>query len=108
AFPRAKPCGGGLTGHAAEAMAALGLELTVPALPSPRAEVRFGGFRRTVALPRPVRIVRREELDASLLEQARARGVAFADRESITSFAADADGVTVTTTRRTLRAHVLV
>ena len=26
-FPRAKPCGGGLTGHADEAMAALGLEL---------------------------------------------------------------------------------
>src|SRR5437762_1354238 len=27
AFPREKPCGGGLTGHAEEAMAALGLEL---------------------------------------------------------------------------------
>lgn len=75
AFPRDKPCGGGLTGHAEEAMAALGLELTVPSVPSPRAEVRFWDWRRQVSLGRPVRIVRRWDFDASLVAQARDRGV---------------------------------
>ena len=64
AFPREKPCGGGLTGHAEEAMAALGLELTVPSVPSPRAEVRFWEWRREVALGRPVRIIRRDQGNA--------------------------------------------
>ena len=64
-FPREKPCGGGLTGHADEAMAALGLELTVPSVPSPRAEVRFWDFRREVTLGQagardPPRRVRRQ------------------------------------------------
>src|SRR5262245_28771520 len=74
-FPRSKPCGGGLTGHAEAAMAALGLELTVPSEPAPRARVRFGAVEREVTLGRPVRIVRREEFDASLVAQARALGV---------------------------------
>src|SRR5512146_2179596 len=65
-FPRAKPCGGGLTGHIVEAMKAVGLELTVPSVPSPRARVRFGAQVRTVELGRPVRVVRREEFDHSL------------------------------------------
>src|SRR5262245_9240949 len=73
-FPRAKPCGGGPTGHAAEAMAAAGLTLTVPAAEAPRARIRFAGYQRTVALPRPVLVVRREEFDASLVAQARAHG----------------------------------
>src|SRR5262249_44736932 len=68
-FPRAKPCGGGLTGHAVEAMAALGFALDVEHAPAPEAEVRYGGFARRVLLPRPVSIVRREEYDASLLAQ---------------------------------------
>src|SRR5262245_23935298 len=58
-FPRPKPCGGGLTGHVDAAMAALGLGLRVASVPSPRAIVRYGGFRREVELPRPVRTVRR-------------------------------------------------
>ncbi|MBK9029956.1 MAG: NAD(P)/FAD-dependent oxidoreductase [Myxococcales bacterium] len=75
AFPRDKPCGGGLTGHIDEALAALDLTLTVPAIASPAATVRFGGFQRTVTMGRPVRVIRRVEFDASLVEQVRARGV---------------------------------
>lgn len=107
-FPREKPCGGGLTGHAAEAMAALGFELAVPHLPSPNARVRFGAFERRVALPRPVHVVRREEFDASLVEQARARGVRVREGEAVEDFAVEDGGVTVRTRGGPLRARVLV
>jgi flavin-dependent dehydrogenase len=107
-FPRAKPCGGGLTGHAADAMRALGLALDVPATPAESATVRFGGFERRVQLARPVNVVRREELDASLLAQARARGVEVREGEPLTDYRVEDGGVTVTTRRGALRARVLV
>ncbi len=107
-FPRAKPCGGGLTGHAAEAMAAAGLELRVPHTASPAARVRFGGFERSVALPRPVNVVRREEFDASLVEQVRALGAEVREGTAVEGFDVDAGGVTVRTARGTIRGRALV
>jgi geranylgeranyl reductase family protein len=108
-FPRAKPCGGGLTGHAVEAMAALGLELAVPSTAAPGARVRFGALERQVVLPRPVAVVRREEYDASLVAQARARGVEVREREALDDFRVEDGGVTVRLRAgRTLRARVLV
>ncbi|HEY2749347.1 MAG TPA: FAD-dependent monooxygenase [Polyangia bacterium] len=112
-FPREKPCGGGLTGHAEEAMAALGLVLDVPSVPSPRAEVRFWGFRREVALGRPVRVIRRDEFDASLVAQARDLGVEVRESAPLAGFTVDADGVDVGVAQGTgggerLRARVLV
>jgi menaquinone-9 beta-reductase len=93
-FPRAKPCGGGLTGHTVEAMAALGLTLSVPHFPSPRARVRFGDEVRTVELGRPVQVVRREEFDASLVEQARALGIEVREKTSLAGFTVEDGGVT--------------
>ena len=58
-FPRAKPCGGGLTGHAGAALAALGLTLRVPSIPCGEGEVVYGSHRRVVPLGQPVHIVRR-------------------------------------------------
>jgi len=107
-FPRTKPCGGGLTGHAVEAMAAVGLTLDVDHTPAPEAEVRYGAFARRVRLARPVAIVRREEYDASLVAQVRARGVEVREGEGVTGFAVDGAGVTVTTPRASYRARVLV
>jgi menaquinone-9 beta-reductase len=107
-FPRSKPCGGGLTGHAVEAMRALGLELDVARAPAPAATVRFHGRTRQVTLPRPVNIVRREELDASLVAQARARGAEVREGEGVLDYRVEAGGVTVTTRRGSLRARVLV
>lgn len=106
-FPRAKPCGGGLTGHAVEAMAALDLELTVPNAPAPSAEVRFGDFVRQVTLARPVAVVRREEFDASLVAQIRSRGVEVREGTGMLGFERDGDGVVVQTTAGPLRARVL-
>jgi geranylgeranyl reductase family protein len=107
-FPRAKPCGGGLTGHCAEAMAALGLELDVPCIASATARVRFGEHARQVALPRPVKVVRREDFDASLVRQARARGVVVREGEGLEAFDVHDGGVTVKTSSGRLRARVLI
>jgi menaquinone-9 beta-reductase len=107
-FPRPKPCGGGLTGHMAEAMAALGLSLTIPSVSAGAGVVRFGSLERKVALPRPVQVVRREELDASLVAEVRARGVEVREEETVQALEVDASGVTVRTTRETLRARLVV
>jgi flavin-dependent dehydrogenase len=107
-FPRDKPCGGGLTGHADEALAALGLELVVPWFPSPRAEVRYGGLRREVRLGRPVRVIRREAFDASLVAQARDHGVVVRERTPLSGFTVEEGGVTLGLPAGAVRARVLV
>lgn len=94
-FPRDKPCGGGLTGHVDEALAALGLRLEVPNLPSPLARIRFGCYVREVPLRRPVNVVRRVEFDASLLEQVAALGIEVETGAAAASLEVGADAVTV-------------
>jgi geranylgeranyl reductase family protein len=107
-FPRPKLCRGGLTGRVAEALRLLGLARRVPAVESARGELRFGRFRRAVTLPRPVQVVRREELDADLLAQARAAGVEVREGEALTDFEVGGGGVTVRTEAGSYRARVLV
>jgi geranylgeranyl reductase family protein len=109
ALPRDKPCGGGLTGHADEAFATLGLALRVPFVPAPRARVRYGAFERTIDMQRPVNVIRRIELDADLVAQIRARGAEVIEGEAAETLAVDADGVRVTTSaNRGLRAKIVV
>lgn len=108
-FPRDKPCGGGLTGHADEAFAQLGLALRVPLVASPAATVRFGGFTREVAMERPVNVVRRIDFDADLVAQARAQGAEIVEGEGAEAIEVHADAVTVQTSAgRTLRARIVV
>jgi flavin-dependent dehydrogenase len=110
-FPRDKPCGGGLTGHATAALEALGLSLRVPSVPCGTGEVLFGALRRPVPLERPVHVVRREDFDADLVSQARALGVTIFEGEGLDAFEVDGPGrrVRLRTTRgRALEARVLV
>jgi geranylgeranyl reductase family protein len=110
-FPRDKPCGGGLTGHARAALAALDLEVRVPHVPCRDGRIVYGRHERDVRLERPVDVVRRSDFDADLVAQARARGVTVVEGEGLASFAveAEAGAVRVTTTAgRTLSARVLV
>jgi len=114
-FPRDKPCGGGLTGHAHAALARLGLELRVPRVPCGRGRLAYRAHAGDVALGRPVDIVRRCEFDADLVAQARARGIEVLTGEGLASFEvqAQAEGgagqVRIgTTTGRRLTARVLV
>ena len=110
-FPRDKPCGGGLTGHARAALAALELEVRVPHVPCHDGRVVYGRHARDVRLERPVDVVRRRDFDADLVAQARARGVAIVECEGLASFAVDEAARLVrvtTTTGRVLAARVLV
>ncbi len=74
-FPRDKPCGGGLTGHAALAMAALDLPPPTAHIPAAHALVKYGAYERQVALRAPVSVIRRWDFDHALVETASARGV---------------------------------
>ncbi len=110
-FPRDKPCGGGLTGHARAALATLGLEVRVPHVPCREGRIIYGRHARDVRLERPVDVVRRADFDADLVAQARACGVNIVEGEGLASFSVDeaAGVVRVTTTAaRTLAARVLV
>ncbi len=110
-FPRDKPCGGGLTGHAHAAMAALGLEVRVPRVPCDTGRIVYRSRRHDVAMERPVDIVRRREFDADLVEQARARGIEIVAGEGVAAFQVDAAAgrVSIETSRgRRLTARVLV
>ena len=110
-FPRDKPCGGGLTGHAHAALAALGLEVRVPRSACRLGTIVFGGHTSDVALGRPVDVVRRSELDADLVAQARALGIEIVEGEGVASFQVDASArrvAVVTTTGRRMTTRVLV
>jgi geranylgeranyl reductase family protein len=107
-FPRDKPCGGGLTGHAAAAMRALKFELTAPYVAAHTARVQCGSREQAVALPQPIRVVRRREFDASLVEQVRARGVDVRQGVSLRDFRVEPGAVVATTSAGTVRARFLV
>jgi flavin-dependent dehydrogenase len=110
-FPRDKPCGGGLTGHARAALATLGLEVRVPHVPCVEGRLVYGPHARDVRLERPVDVVRRRDFDADLVAQARARGVTIVEGEGLASFVVDAPASAVrvaTTAGRMLVARVLV
>jgi len=108
-FPRSKPCGGGLTGHVDQAMAALDLAVDVPYSSASTARVRFGSYERSVELERPVRVIRREEFDASLVEQIRERGVEVAEGEGVAGYETSSERVVVRTSAgRRLTSQVLV
>lgn len=110
-FPREKPCGGGLTGHAQTALAELGLSVRVPRVSCHEGEITYGRETRTVRLDRPVDVVRREELDADLVAQARELGIPIFESEGITSHEVDSGRREVhlrTDKGRALSARVLV
>jgi flavin-dependent dehydrogenase len=110
-FPRDKPCGGGLTGHARAALAELGLEVRVPHVPCHDGRILYGRHARDVRLGRPVDVVRRRDFDADLVAQARARGVTIVEGEGLDSFEVDAAAGSVrvkTTAGRVRVGRVLV
>ncbi|HEY8922938.1 MAG TPA: FAD-dependent monooxygenase [Polyangia bacterium] len=110
-FPREKPCGGGLTGHARRALEELGLEVRVPFVSCRAGRIVYGAESRRVTLDRPVDVVRREDFDADLVAQARGLGVRIVEGEGVAAHQVDraARVVTVETTAGArLRARVLV
>jgi geranylgeranyl reductase family protein len=88
-FPRAKPCGGGLTGHARAALEQLGLQMRVPFIPCNEGRIVFGSLQRDVRMHRPVDVIRREDFDADLVAQARDRGISVLEGEGVAEFKVD-------------------
>lgn len=107
-FPRNKPCGGGLTGRADAAMATLGLQLTVPHEAAPRARVVCGPVERVLDLERPVRVIRRDAFDASLVAQASALGIEIQQGRALEALQRVAGGVALCVGGERLQTRVLV
>lgn len=108
AFPREKPCGGGVTFRAD---AANDLDL------SPVTEREIYDVRISANLKRPfdrhsdallTRMTQRHRLDAYLAEQAAAAGAEFRDGVAINSVEQDERGVTVAAGTETLRGAALI
>ena len=108
-FPRDKPCGGALTGHADQVMAELELELSVDHYSCHDARVRYGSFERVVAMGKPVQVISRQRFDHSLVEQIRQRGVEVREGDSVEGYDVRDDRVEVElSSGKRIEADVLV
>ena len=108
AFPRDKPCGGGVTVRAAALLPfdlAHVVERTIDGI---RFSFRMGGgFTRRD--PRPLTyMTQRSRLDAFLLERAVAAGAVVHERDALRGVDADAAGVTVRADRGLYQGRVLI
>lgn len=110
-FPRVKPCGGGLTPRALEALARLGVEL-----PDSVVEQRLMGARVTMAgrslevrRPWPVAVtVLRERFDSLLLDAAASAGARIELGRRVDGLVQAHGHVTVTSGRRSWRGRLAV
>ncbi len=107
--PRPKLCGGALTFHGEEQLAALGLTLAdVPAFVAHRMEFRLGNSAFTVPYQNAMRIFDRAVFDAALAAAARQQGVCIHSNERVQAVQVAADGVSVHTDYGRYQADVLV
>jgi geranylgeranyl reductase family protein len=108
AFPRDKPCGGGLTMRAVKELP-FAVDPVVEHVVD-RMAFRLGygpSYERRGQEPL-ILMTQRRLLDAYLAEQAAAAGAEFRDAQRVTAVAEDEDGVTVTVADRTERCRLLV
>jgi menaquinone-9 beta-reductase len=100
-FPRDKTCGDGLTTAALRLLERLGVDLrTLPGYMPVRETVLISPSGRRVSLPMPpdgdyAAVVPRVEMDAALVDKARAAGVKVCEGTAVTGIDANDDGVTV-------------
>jgi len=101
AFPRDKTCGDGLTAGALRTLERLGLDLgQLPSYHSVSEAVLLSPSGRQVRLPLPpdgefAGVVPREELDAALVDLARARGAKVEEGRAVVGITESTDGVVV-------------
>jgi geranylgeranyl reductase family protein len=108
AFPRDKPCGGGVNVRAA---ALIPFDLS-PVVERTVTGVRFslrtrGDFTRRYSRPLTF-MTQRARLDAYLVEQAVGAGATLHERDAVRAVDPDRDGVTVRTARDSYRGRVLI
>jgi flavin-dependent dehydrogenase len=106
--PRTKVCAGGLIPHTLDCLDELGVGLQVPHVMVDRAAVDVPAKRVVVEGERFCAVVRRNELDASLIAAVRARGIEVREDEKVVSLARDGGGVTLQTAHGSYAARVVV
>jgi geranylgeranyl reductase family protein len=109
-IPRYKRCGGGLIGVSQAAVAAAGVDVTslsrdVVGRITFTASGRHGYTREA---PPFLPMVRRADLDAALVQAAVDAGAQVRTRTTVTAYAPDDDGVTLTTSTGDVRARTVV
>ncbi len=106
--PRPKLCGGGITRPGLQALAELGLSLTIPHVPVREMHI-VHGRRRFALRDDPVFVVtHRPTFDHWLLQQARARGLRIHEGEAAEAVTVHEDGIEVRSSKASYRAQVLI
>jgi len=107
--PREKVCAGGITANGVRRLRDWGARLDVPAVRMEGVRVRAGGRATEILSPgSEAVVVRRDEFDASLVRQARERGVEVREGTPLLDFRRDSDGVTVAIPGGTVRARCVI
>ena len=111
--PREKPCAGAVSGWGLDALTRIGVPLEVPHVTMRGLRVLDGEAQGASAWRGRDRdaglgvVVRRSELDASLWRRAAGDGVRAYDNEALVDLARVPGGWEITTTKRTVRAHLI-
>lgn len=106
--PRRKICGGAVTAHGEQQLAALGVHVDVPAAPVDRLRFQFGGYGFGVEHPGAMRVVQRSEFDAALAGAVSRSGVELRCGEPLVDLRTAGDGVEVTTPVASYRVRAVV
>jgi len=108
AFPRPKLCGGGVVRQADRLLSFLDVQANVPSVGVDTIRFEYAGGSLVRHIPSAFRVVRREQFDAALLREARARGVVVGEREPVIQLLREGNHIRVVTARSEHRARVLI
>jgi geranylgeranyl reductase family protein len=100
AFPREKPCGGGLVSESERFLEHLGVStpnLGVPSVPIEEIRFEYSGGHSVVRSRRFFHVVHRREFDAALLRAVDSRGIEVRDGEPAVQFERHKEGINVRT-----------
>lgn len=109
--PRPKLCAGGLVGDAEVLLERLGLDVReIPHVDNQVTHFDFAGKGLSIRIPgaHSLRIIRRNEFDAWLVEKALERGIEIRQGVTVRKILPDADGVNVETDAGSIRAKLVV
>lgn len=107
-FPREKVCGGGVVRQADRLLSFLDVRVDVPSVPIHTIRFEYEGGCSVRHLPSAFRVVRREEFDHALLNEAKARGVTVSEGERVLDLRREPQGIRVITSTAEYRAQTVI
>lgn len=105
-FPRDKPCAGAVSQLGVDTLHAIGVRVTVPSLPMRGVRFLFAGSAGETKCAMGI-VVRRFELDAQLLDQAKVDGVEVREGEAVQAVDRIPGGFRVTTSAGTITTRMI-